>query len=175
MKIIYILALFTFSLSCSNRTDVDTVVIDPSRQYNILNEDSLYDYYDGPTKITADLFVDSCVSVRQMCEIKFSEAKFENDTINIEIHETNSIVDYHYKIKVIDGNFKINYWYQTTMDTAIREIQTIKQILILDKARFERGEVVKGHTEYIGQCVKGCVEAELAPIHIKGNFKVTVE
>jgi hypothetical protein len=110
-----------------------------------------------------------------MCEIKFSEAKWGNDTLYVEISETNSIVDYHYRIKIVDGHFNINYWYQTTMDTAIREIRTIEQRLILDNSELKKGEVIRGHTEYIGQCIEGCVDAEMKPIRIAGNFKVTVK
>jgi len=175
MKIVCILGFMTFLLSCSKTSDFDEVVIDPSRKYNILHEDSVYDYYDGPTEITADLFVDDCSSVRQMCEIKFSEAKIENDTLDVEIFETNSITDYHFRIKLEDGRFGISYWYQMTLDTAVREIKTIKQILVLDKGEFKSGEVIRGYTEYIGQCTKGCVDVEMEPIHIKGNFKVTVK
>jgi hypothetical protein len=153
----------------------DQVLINPSQAYDILYEDSLYDYYERPTRITADLFVDDCSSLRQMCEIKFSEAKLEKDTLHIEIFETNSLLDYHYKIKVVDGYFRINYWYQTTLDSSIREIKTIEQRLVLDKGRFKKGEVIKGHTEYIGQCIKGCNDAEMKPIHITGNFKATVK
>jgi hypothetical protein len=174
MRVVYISGLITLSLGCSNPKKLDSIVLDPTRRYDILHEDSLTNYYDEPKRITADLFIDDCSTERQMCDIEFAEAKLEHDTLSIEVSQTNSIDDYHYKIKIINGHFMINYWYQTTMDTSIRVIQTLKQTLILNNSKFKKGETIKGHTEYIGQCIKGCVTDEMKPIHIKGNFKITV-
>jgi hypothetical protein len=174
MRRFYTIGFLTL-FSCSTQANLDRILIDPSRPYEILHEDSLYDYYDEPTKITADLFVENCSSFSRMCEIKFSDAKLINDTLHLEISETNSVADYHYKIQVFEGRFKIKYWYQTTIDTSIRDVTTIKQRLVLDKRRFKKGDVIRGHTEYIGQCIEGCLEEEMQPIHISGDFKATVK
>jgi hypothetical protein len=109
-----------------------------------------------------------------MDEIKFTEATLDQDTLNILIFGTNAIFDYKYKVKIIKDKFKINFWYQTTIDTTVREIKTLKQTLSLNKKDFGKGQEIRGRTEYEGQCIKGCA-ADDKRIIIKGNFKVTVE
>jgi hypothetical protein len=125
-------------------------------------------------KITADTRLISDSQFKQMDEMKFAEARLKDDTLNILIFETNTIFDYKYKIKIVDDEFKIDFWYQTTIDTTDREVKTIKQTLVLNRREFKRGQEIRGHTEYEGQCVSGC-DGDEKPIVIKGNFKVTVE
>jgi len=168
-------------ISCSaHDKEFQTIKFIPTYDFKIINEDSVYNAMEGLSdiedivKINADTRLITDSQFKQMDEIKFTEAKLKNDTLNILIFEANTIFDYKYKIKIIDDEFKINFWYQTTIDTTEREIKTVKQTLILDKKEFKKGQEIRGHTEYEGQCIKGCATDE-KPIIIKGNFKVTVE
>ncbi|MBN8577378.1 MAG: hypothetical protein J0L66_10575 [Cytophagales bacterium] len=168
-------------ISCSSQDrDFQSITFDTSNDFKIINEDSVYNALEGVAdfqeivKITSDTRLISDSDFKQMDEIKFSEARIESDTLDILLYETNSIFDYKYKIKIVDGKFKIDFWYQTTIDTIDREIRTLKQTLILNKREFKKGDEIRGHTEYEGQCIKGCSTDE-NPIIIKGNFKVKVE
>jgi len=178
-RLINVTILILISCSPQDR-DFQSITFDTSNDFRIINEDSVYNALEGVAdyvenvKITSDTRIISDSQFKQMNEIKFSEAKIKDDTLDILLFETNSVFDYKYKIKIVDNKFKIDFWYQTTIDTTGREIKTLKQILILNKKEFKKGQEIRGHTEYEGQCIRGCI-ADENPIIIKGNFKVKVE
>lgn len=152
--------------------------IEFTKHFEIVNEDSVYNALEGMSgteevRITSDLRWISGTGNTQMDEIKFTEADLRADTLNIEIFETNPVFDYKYRIRVINGDFNISFWYHTTIDSTVREIKTLEQSLILSGKEFKKGQEIRGYTEYKGECIKGCAkDKEL--IYIKGNFKATI-
>jgi hypothetical protein len=177
--------LINFSLlllsSCSTPVqEFHLIQFDEVNGFRIAYEDSVYNVLEGLSeieenvKITADTRLITDSQFPQMDEIKFTEARLNQDTLNVLIYETNTIFDYKYKIKIIKDKFRIDFGYKTTIDTTERQIKTVKQTLILNKKEFKKGQEIRGHTEYEGQCVIGCA-ADEKPIVIKGNFKVMVE
>jgi hypothetical protein len=125
-------------------------------------------------KINADLTVVNWGDdPYHMYDIKFAEAKTRGDTIVIEIHDTNTIFDFKYDLKIIQDKFSVDFWYQTTIDTAMRKIETVDGKLILRNKRYRKGAELIGYTEYKGRCVSYFDKNEI--YIIKGTFKVRLE
>jgi hypothetical protein len=133
MKMIPTFVLILTIANFSKGQELKKIEIDPTRQYKIIHEDSLLNYHDEYIKISSDLIEDDFNDSTEIGEIKLSEAKQINDTLKILIFETNEIFDYKYTINIFKGEFSIDFWYQTTMDTTDRKIETINSTL---KTRF---------------------------------------
>lgn len=147
---------------------------DQTREYKISRQDTIVDHWGEMLKINADLTVVNWGDdPYHMYDIKFAEARTRGDTIVIEIHDTNTIFDFKYDLKIIQEKFSVDFWYQTTIDTAMRKIKTVDGKLILRNKRYRKGSELIGYTEYKGRCVSYFDKNKI--YIIKGTFKVRLE
>lgn len=150
------------------------ISIDPSREYNIVRQDSIVDHFGEMLPISADLSVVNWGDdPYDMYAIRFSDAKTKGDTIYVHIHETNTVYDYDYDLKIVDGKFSANFWYQVTIDSALRKIETLESKLIVKTKSFKKGSFLIGYTEYKGRCISLFDKNEI--YIVRGTFKVRLE
>lgn len=150
------------------------VSFDPSRDYTIARQDSIVDHFGEMLPICADLSVTNWGDdPYNMYAIRFAETKRKGDTIYIQIHETNTLYDYDYDLKIVDQKFSPNFWYQVTIDSAVRKIETLESMLILKTKSFKKGSILVGYLEYKGRCVSFFDKNEIYTI--KGTFKVRLK
>lgn len=150
------------------------ILEDHTRKYKISRQDTIVDHWGEMLKINADLtIVNWGDDPYHMYDIKFAEARMRGDTIIIQIHDTNTIFDYKYDLKIIQDKFLVDFWYQTTIDTAVRKIETVEGNLTLRNKRYKKGSELIGYTEYKGRCVTYFDKDKI--YIIKGTFKVRLE
>jgi hypothetical protein len=147
------------------------LTIDPKRKYKIENADILVEYWGDTLKVTSDLNLTNWSDMVNMRQLRFSEGKLENDTVKILVFETNTIYDYEYNLKIFKDKFTIDFWYQTTIDTARRKIETVEGKLTLKSIKTTTGAELIGYTEYRGKCVEYCYKED-EYYTISGTFKV---
>jgi hypothetical protein len=150
------------------------ISVDPSRQYNVSHQDSIVEDFGEKLPITADLSVVNWgEDPYNMYAIRFADARKKGDTIYIHIQETNTLYDYDYNLKIIKDKFSANFWYQTTMDSAVRKIETVDTRLVMKAKSFKKGSFLIGYTEYKGQCVSDFDKNEI--YIVRGAFRVRLE
>ena len=150
------------------------VSFDSSREYTIAGLDSMVDHFGEMLPIQADLSVVNWgEDPYGMYAIRFSEAKVKGDTIYVHIHETNTVYDYDYDLKITDQKFSANFWYQVTIDSAVRKIETLESKLTLKTKDFKTGDFLVGYIEYKGKCVSFFDKDEIYVV--RGTFKVRLE
>ena len=150
------------------------VSFDPFRDYTIARQDSMVHHFGEMLPIRADVSVTNWGDdPYDMYAIRFTEATRKGDTIYVHIHETNTVYDYDYDLKIVDQKFSANFWYQVTIDSAVRKIETLESKLILKTKNFKKGSFLVGYIEYKGRCVSFFDKNE---IYIeRGTFKARLE
>ena len=150
------------------------VSFDPSRDYTIAGQNSIVDQFGEMLPIQADLSVANWgEDPYDMYAIRFADAKRKGDTIYVHIHETNTVYDYDYDLKIVDQKFSANFWYQVTIDSAVRKIETLDSKLILKTKSFKKESFLVGYIEYKGRCVSLYDKNEI--YIVRGTFKARLE
>jgi hypothetical protein len=151
-----------------------SVSFDPIRNYSVPAQDSIVDQFGDVLPIRADLSVANWgEDPYGMYAIRFADAQKKGDTIYVHFHETNTVYDYDYDLKIVDGKFSSNFWFQLTIDSAVRKIETLDSKLVLKTKNFKKGSFLIGYTEYKGQCVSSFDKNEI--YIVRGTFKVRLE
>lgn len=174
MKNIGLFIILTFVPAIGRAQVLFPVTENTTKAYKISGQDSIVDNWGEKIRINADLTITNWGKDPDgMYSIKFAKGKIKGDTIIIVIHDTNTIYDYKYDLKILRDKFSVNFWYQTTMDTAVRKIETIESKLMLKTKAYKKGAILTGYTEYKGRCVTLFDKNEI--YIVRGTFKVRLE
>lgn len=182
MNLIYSLLLI-ITLSSCRLIQNDLVFKDIKYQPNLSNEYfTTTQYINNPlTTLEYDGLKDSSLyivnsniivnndSLRLMRFTEFT--KRANDTLQLDIFETNPAYSQNLTIRMINNQFKMDINYQTSGPYNPRKIKTIKQVLILKNHPNTKNDSIFGTLNYRGICQSGCT----GNIEIKGVFKAKIK
>lgn len=186
VKIPFLLLLFVWSckmtssnsfrladepLRIKSTRELKQVLIDSVSEFKVKNEGKeMIDLDNQRMLVGSDLAMngDSLLSIR------FAKASLNQDTLEITIFELNESSDNFYKIKIVGDLYKAKYDFSTPVDQKNREIKTIQTELVLNTSEYDRGKVIRGHTEFRGKCTSEC-EWKNGLITLNGNFVAKIE
>lgn len=129
--------------------------------------------YDGvPDSSKYEVQSDCIINADPRWRIRFANAKRENDTLKIEIQESNPALDPRVWITVHGNVFKAEYFFYASGPRVDRKFKTVDQRLSLKKSDLSKGERLEGHIYLKSECVKGC---QGKYFEIEGFFKALIE
>ncbi len=122
----------------------------------------------------------NCITNQQYeHKIRFCEAELSNGTIILYIHDFTASTNDNLKIKITNRLFQCQYWTAYVADKGDEGLiwTTKKQILILDKREYKKGDTIKGKLEF--ECLQEVTNPKYKGryphyIRIEGVFKTTV-
>jgi len=171
-RFLFLILIFAPELSWGQK--FFNVTEDTSRKYIVSNQDSVVDHFGEMLSVNADLSVVNWgEDPYKMYAIRFADAKKKGDTIYLHIRETNTLYDYDYNLKIVKDRFSAMFWYQTTIDSAVRKIETVDTRLTLKTKSFKKGSFLIGYTEYKGRCVSYFDKNKV--YIVRGTFRVRLE
>jgi hypothetical protein len=152
------------------KEDFKPFTINKSGNYIIKDEGRKWPGLEGDFFVTADLMVngDSTAMIRE------SEALLRHDTLSILITQLDESVDHNFQIQIVNGVCFVFYDYSHPMDEENRILRTSEFTLTLNTAKLNRGNKVRGHVTYVGQCVSYCDDWLSNEFKISGNFVMTI-
>jgi hypothetical protein len=150
------------------------VAVDPSRNYTVSNQDSVVEHFGEMLSINADFsVVNFGDDPYNMYDLRFAKARLNGDTIYIDVHDANTLFKYDYDLKIVKDKFLASFLYETTIDTAYRNIETVDAKLILKTKNYKKGTTLIGYTEYSGRCVSTFDKND--EYKVRGTFRVKLE
>jgi hypothetical protein len=171
-RLVLIFLIFASGLTFGQKSFPMTV--DPSRNYRVLNQDSVVEHFGEMLAINADFSVVNFGDDQyNMYDFRFAKARSKGDTIYIHVHEANTLFKYDYDLKIVKDKFLASFLYETTIDTAYRKIETVDAKLILKNKIYKKGTTLIGYTEYSGRCVSTFDKNE--EYKVRGTFRVKLE
>jgi hypothetical protein len=171
-RFVLIILIFASGLTFGQKSF--PVTIDPSRNYTVLNQDSVVEHFGEMLAINADFsVVNFGDDPYNMYDFRFAKARWKGDTIYIHVHEANTLFKYDYDLKIVKDKFSASFLYETTIDTAYRKIETVDAKLILKNKIYKKGTTLIGYTEYTGRCVSTFDKNE--EYKVRGTFRVQLE
>jgi hypothetical protein len=174
MKIffVFIFLLFFFNANCQNRP---LKIVLKSAKFEIENEDSVIHFLDkivNPDTTRANLKVNN----DENREIFFTNAKLNGHDLKILLHTTSPAYHQEYLISISNGKYRIKYNFKTSGDPFDRTIKSDNTILELNTLKFNKGDTVRGYTEFHGKCFyKKDPDYPTEILNIKGNFKFIIK
>lgn len=115
---------------------------------------------------------DCIINADPRWRIRFANAKHENDTLKIEIQESNPASDPHVWITVSQNVFSAEFHFDASGPRVDRKFKTVDQRLSLIKSDLSKGERLEGHIYLKSECVEGC---QGKYFEIEGFFKALIE
>lgn len=148
------------------------IVVNTKHTYIVNNEGKIYKSSSSTgreDKIKSDLIINGDFS--RMIRSGYSFPL--GDTIVIELFETTA--DYHYlfDIFIVNGKYLIRYTREINDTEIVQKFKTIKSKLEFNSIEFSNGNNIRGHIEYIGNCVSGCV-TDSKKVKIEGDFAIRI-
>ena len=122
----------------------------------------------------------NCITNQQYeHKIRFCEAELDNNTMILYIHDFTASTNDNLKIKITNRLFQCQYWTTYVADRGDEGLiwTTKKQILILDKKEYKKGDTIKGKLKF--ECLQEVTNPKYKGryphyIRIEGVFKTTV-
>jgi len=145
------------------------IVMNTKRDYVVKNEGKLQNVEDILSTTEADLVIDE-----ELATVIRSGYSFPlKDTVVIELFETT--VGYHnlFDIVILKDQYLIRYSREINDTEFIQKFEPVKSKLELSSLDFSNGSKIRGHVEYTGRCVSGCLDKN-KKIKIEGNFAVKI-
>jgi hypothetical protein len=142
-------------------------IVDRSDTYQIDLEDEVYlsDFDEPNDTVRASIEVRN--KDQAFSQIKLSGATLVNDTLKINLHTTTPAYHHEYQIIVANGKYTIKYRFSGGGGIFDEVLAAIDTKLKLNSSQFEKGDVIRGHTEFTAECIKPCNKGLFTAI---GNF-----
>lgn len=129
--------------------------------------------YDGvPDSNKYEIQSDCLINADPRWGIRFASAKLEDDTLKIDIQESNPALDPRVWITVHGNVFKAEYFFYASGPWVDRKFKTVEQRLTLKKPDLSKGDRLQGHIYLKSECTEGC---KGKVFEIQGFFKALIE
>jgi hypothetical protein len=159
-----------FSNKCFGQSQ-NIACYEPSKSFPIKDEGMSY-----PISLTGDTDIitsDLIINEDTINSIRSSYAKLSGDSLLITLYGNATAYYHKYRVTIYKNHFDILYDYKISGPYTERKIVTITSKLILNTDDFLKGNIVRGFTQFYGECVRGGCEGK--KFNIKGNFKALIE
>jgi hypothetical protein len=147
------------------------IVVNTQRKYDIRNEGKLYKplYLDNEESIQADAVIDGDSSK----VIRLTTSVLLGDTVVIKLFDNEESFAHAFDILIYKGNYMMRYSREINFTDLVQKFDPVKSKLELSSLNVSDGSDVRGHVEYIGECVSGCTSKKKR-VQISGEFTVKI-
>jgi len=150
-----------------------TIIVNTKRDYSIKNEGKSFKplYLENEESINSDLVIDG--NAANVIKMGYSSPFPMNDTVKIEIFDNEASYAHSFNIIILKDRYVIRYSREIIDTEFIQKFEPVKSKLELSSLDFSNGSKIRGHVEYTGRCVSGCLDKN-KKIKIEGNFAVKI-
>lgn len=163
-----------FTCTLSGAQNFRTLSIDKSINYKIEDENKTFELGRDTYKTKSDVHIISSTDP-QLFIMPLARCRVVKDTLEITLEAINEAIYSRCTIRIAGNKYHISYQFKESGEAKLREIIADSFELTLNHKNLEKGQTIKGHTEFSGRCKTDYCPEYVKNLVIKGNFSVTIE